>query len=132
MTPRPRSLPPHRLPPRPLRHGELLRGSRIEPGGPIARKGGVKMSCFRLALRPWVALILSMSKKVILRVELTPQAKSTIEDFAERAGMTQFTITSRLVEWFAQQPETIQSFAVKRYPPEIEADVAKMLLKRSS
>ena len=71
-----------------------------------------------------------MAKRIIMRIELTPTAKDSVQDFADQAGMTQFAITSRLVEWFALQPETIQSAVLGRYPEEIEVDIAKLLLKR--
>lgn len=71
-----------------------------------------------------------MAKRIILRIELTQQAKDKLQAFAEHAGMTQYAISSRLVEWFAEQPETIQSAVLRRYPSEIEIDVASLLLKR--
>lgn len=71
-----------------------------------------------------------MAKRIIMRIELTPSAKESLQNFADHAGMTQFAITSRLVEWFAMQPETIQSAVLRRYPSEIEVDVAKLLLRR--
>lgn len=71
-----------------------------------------------------------MAKRIIMRIELTPAAKESLQEFADRAGMTQFAITSRLVEWFSNQPETIQSAVLRRYPAEIEVDVAKLVLKR--
>jgi hypothetical protein len=73
-----------------------------------------------------------MAKRIIMRIELTASAKDAVQNFADRAGMTQFAITSRLVEWFASQPETIQSAVLGRYPAEIEADIAKMLLKKKA
>ena len=63
---------------------------------------------------------------------LTESAKDSLEAFSDRAGMTQFAVTSRLVEWFASQPETIQSAVLRRYPPEIEADIARLILKKMS
>lgn len=71
-----------------------------------------------------------MAKRIIMRIELTPSAKEALQNFADRAGMTQFAITSRMVEWFANQPETIQSAVLRRYPSEIEVDVAKLILKK--
>jgi hypothetical protein len=73
-----------------------------------------------------------MAKRIIMRIELTPSAKESLQSFADRAGMTQFAITSRMVEWFATQPETIQSAVLRRYPSEIEVDVAKLILKKMS
>jgi hypothetical protein len=47
-----------------------------------------------------------------------------------RHGMTQVTMMSRMVEWFAEQDQTIQAAVLGRYPSEIESDVAKLILKR--
>jgi hypothetical protein len=44
--------------------------------------------------------------------------------------MTQVAMMSRLVEWFASQDEKIQGAVMGHYPGEIEADVAKLILKR--
>lgn len=71
-----------------------------------------------------------MAKRIIMRIELTSSAKEALQNFADRAGMTQFAITSRMVEWFALQPETIQSAVLRRYPSDIEPEVAKLLLKK--
>jgi hypothetical protein len=74
--------------------------------------------------------IFSMAKRIIMRIELTPDAKTGLQDFADHAGMTQFAITSRMVEWFATQPEQIQSAVLRRYPSEASIDVGKLILKR--
>lgn len=71
-----------------------------------------------------------MAKRIIMRIELNRTAKEALQGFADQAGMTQFAITSRLVEWFALQPETIQSAVLGRYPAELEVDIAKMLLRK--
>jgi hypothetical protein len=70
-----------------------------------------------------------MANRIILRIEITPEAKTALQDFSDRAGMTQFAVTSRLVEWFGAQPEAVQSAVLRRYPSEIQADVGKMILK---
>jgi hypothetical protein len=44
--------------------------------------------------------------------------------------MTQVAMLSRLVEWFANQEPVIQSGIMGHYPPEVEVDIAKLLLKR--
>ena len=41
--------------------------------------------------------------------ELTSRAKDRLNDVSERAGMTQVAMLSRLVEWFANQPEIIHA-----------------------
>jgi hypothetical protein len=68
--------------------------------------------------------------RIIVRIELTPAAKSGFSRVAERDGRTQIATTSRVVEWFASQPETIQAAVLGQYPKEIEADVARLLLTR--
>jgi hypothetical protein len=45
-------------------------------------------------------------------------------------GMTQYAVASRLVEWFATQPQTVQMACLELYPTEIRGDIAKILLKR--
>lgn len=68
--------------------------------------------------------------RIIVRIELTPQAKSGYGDVAERLGRTQVATTARLIEWFAGQPEGVQAGILGQYPQAIEADVARLLLAR--
>jgi hypothetical protein len=65
-----------------------------------------------------------------MRIELTGPAKQKLATLSDRHGMTQVAMMSRLVEWFAKQEATIQAAVERHYPPEIEADVAKIILKR--
>ena len=65
-----------------------------------------------------------------MRIELSAGAKPKLATLSDRHGMTQVLMMSRLVEWFADQNELVQSAIVGRYPSEIEADVAKLILKR--
>jgi hypothetical protein len=71
-----------------------------------------------------------MSKRFIVRLELAESAKRQLTGLAQKRGMTQVSVISRLVEWFAGQSDLIQAAVLGRYPPEIEADVAKLLLER--
>ena len=71
-----------------------------------------------------------MSSRIIVRIELTPDAKNRINDLSKKAGMTQVSMLSRLVEWFAGQSELIQAAVLGQYPAEIEADIARLILKR--
>lgn len=70
-----------------------------------------------------------MPKRVLVRIELTPQAKDRVEQVSDRRGMTQFAMLSRLVEWFSHLDVKVQPLVMGHYPKEIEAEVAKMLLK---
>lgn len=45
---------------------------------------------------------------MVVRIELTPAAKERVVGVADRFGMTQIAALSRLVEWFAGQPEAVQ------------------------
>jgi hypothetical protein len=68
--------------------------------------------------------------RVIMRAEVTPEAKTRLNDLSYRSGMTQVSIVSRLVDWLANQPDTVQAAVLGRIPKSIEADVAKVILKR--
>lgn len=69
--------------------------------------------------------------RIIVRIELTPAAKSAFGNIAEKTGRTQIATTSRLIEWFSNQPDSIQAAVLGQYPKEIEADVARILLDRA-
>jgi hypothetical protein len=71
----------------------------------------------------------SKADLALMRIELSQPAKKALEALADREGMIQFAIASRLVEWFANQPDAIKAFVLGTYPTEIEADVARMMLK---
>jgi hypothetical protein len=67
-----------------------------------------------------------------IRVELRPEGKEQINELSEKIGMTQVALLSAVLEWFAAQPETVQAVILGCYPKEIEADVAKIILKQMS
>src|SRR5438045_3203000 len=46
--------------------------------------------------------------RIIVRIELTPSAKQQLVAIARRKGMTQLSIASRILEWFATQDVMIQ------------------------
>lgn len=71
-----------------------------------------------------------MAARIIVRVELTPQAKDHLNALTDKAGMTQVAMLSRLVEWFAGQPEVIQAAVLGHYPADVQADIARIILKR--
>ena len=70
-----------------------------------------------------------MSSRIIVRIELTPKARDRLDESRHRAGMTQLSMLSRLVEWFADQPQVVQSAIMGHLPIDIEDDVAKLVLK---
>ena len=62
-----------------------------------------------------------MASRIIVRLELTAPAKKTLELMTDKKGMTQVAMLSRLVEWFAKQPEAIQTSALSLDPATIKA-----------
>jgi len=70
--------------------------------------------------------------RIIVRLELTPSAKDALQVISRRNGMTQVAVTSRLVEWFATQPDLVQAAILGHYPHAIQAEIAQLILKRLS
>jgi len=71
-----------------------------------------------------------MSRRFIMRIELTASAKQKLSALSDKHGMTQVAMMSRVVEWFAAQEPLIQGAVLGHYPIEIEGDVARLILKR--
>lgn len=73
-----------------------------------------------------------MAQRHIMRIELSGPAKKKLSTLSDRYGMTQVSMMSRLVEWFAKQNEVIQSATLMNYPSDIAPDVAKLILEKMS
>ena len=71
-----------------------------------------------------------MAKNIIVRLELTKDAKDQLTAISKRTGMTQVSVSSRLFEWFAKQSDLIHAAVLGQYPKEMQADVAQTILKR--
>jgi hypothetical protein len=71
-----------------------------------------------------------VAARIIVRIELTPNAKLRLNDLTDKAGMTQVAMLSRLVEWFANQSDMIQAAVLGQYPLEIQGEIARLILKR--
>ena len=71
-----------------------------------------------------------MAERIILRIELTPNAKEHLNRTSDTLAMTQVAMLSRMVEWFSQQPELIQRIIVGHVPGQIEQQVARVMLRR--
>jgi hypothetical protein len=70
------------------------------------------------------------TRRVIMRIELYPEAKKGLSDLCDRLGMTQIAATSRIVEWFTTQSEVVQAAILGLYPHDIRAEVAELILNR--
>ncbi len=51
----------------------------------------------------------SSTRRVIMRIELYPEAKDGLTDLCDRLGMTQIATTSRIIEWFTTQTDVVQA-----------------------
>src|SRR4051812_24817143 len=71
-----------------------------------------------------------MSKRHIMRIELSGPAKNKLSALSDKHGMTQVAMMSRLVEWFANQDEMIQATTLGHFPEEIRSGVAQLILSR--
>jgi hypothetical protein len=70
------------------------------------------------------------SRRVIMRIELLPEAKEGLTGLCDRLGMTQIAATSRIIEWFTTQSDVVQAAILGLYPQDIRAELAEMILKR--
>jgi hypothetical protein len=69
------------------------------------------------------------STRAIMRIDLTPATKELFLQVADRQGMTQLAVTSRIVEWFCKQPEVVQHAVLQSGFNNNHAEVAKMAMK---
>ena len=46
--------------------------------------------------------------RIIIRIDITPQAAKQLDQIRERFGCTQLVMISRLVEWYAKLPEELR------------------------
>jgi hypothetical protein len=71
-----------------------------------------------------------MNTRIIMRIEVEPESKIRLDEFCDRTGMTKVAAVSRLIDWFAKQPDTVQAIVQGLFPSLIEVDVASLILKR--
>jgi hypothetical protein len=65
-----------------------------------------------------------------MRVELTRQAKRDLAYVADRQGMTQLSMLSRVVRWLSDQPTSVQAAVLGLYVAEGNEDVGRMVLRQ--
>lgn len=69
------------------------------------------------------------AKRSIIRLQIASESKQMLDELCDRRGMTQIVTMSRLVEWFAQQDDFIQSCVLNQISPDAQSDLAKKLLE---
>lgn len=73
---------------------------------------------------------MSATPRIILRIEISPRARSALEAYCIGAGKIKMRAMSQLVEWFASQPPMVQASIMNDFPPSIAAEANRMILKR--
>ena len=71
-----------------------------------------------------------MSERQIIKIAVTHEAKDAIEQVADRYGMSQIELASRLYRWFGDQDEAIQATILDLFPGSVAPDVARLVLKK--
>lgn len=69
-------------------------------------------------------------KRVILRAELTQMAKNGLERVCDERGMTQVSVMSRLILWFASQEGKVQHAVLGHTGEDAASLLIQNLLKR--
>src|SRR5439155_13326212 len=69
---------------------------------------------------------IAIMSRIIVRIEIPRDAFPALQKAEERFGMTQVSVISRTVEWFAAQTDEVQAAILHRLP---NVDPTKVLLK---
>jgi hypothetical protein len=70
------------------------------------------------------------AKRSIMRIQLDVMAKDELDKLCLKRGMTQISMMSRLVGWFVQQDEVIQTAVMSSVSDGTMSRLAKQLLKK--
>jgi len=71
-----------------------------------------------------------MASRIIMRIELSSDAKRKFEKTPEALGMTQLAVTNALFRWFLHQNDEVQASILGLHPKAISRDITTTLLKR--
>lgn len=71
-----------------------------------------------------------VSQRQVIKIAVRPEAKTIIAAFAEKNGMTETTLASRIYEWFADQDDALRKGVLGILPEGYELDVARVALER--
>ena len=72
------------------------------------------------------------AKRSILRIDPDEGAKDRIEAICQRRGMTQIALMSRVVKWFSEQDDHLQTDVLQNHAPGTTSALAKSLLRKLS
>ena len=71
-----------------------------------------------------------MSKRAIIRVQLTTPVKQQLDELCQQRGMTQIAVMSRLVDWFFQQNELVQAAVLGQLSEDLKGKLADQMLQQ--
>jgi hypothetical protein len=70
-----------------------------------------------------------MAPRIIVRIEVTKQARDEIDRLSRKLGMTYLSMHSRMVQWLSNQPDEIRAGILHNFPAEVKGDIARLILK---
>jgi len=70
------------------------------------------------------------SKRSIMRIQLDSSGKDRLDFICKKRGMTQIALMSRLVNWFSQQDDYIQTAVLQTLSDSSMAALTKSLMKK--
>jgi hypothetical protein len=68
-------------------------------------------------------------RRVIMRVELAADARDNLPAIVDKFGSTNVAVNSRLVEWFCDQPESVQAAILGLHPVDVKSQLPVMILQ---
>ena len=69
-------------------------------------------------------------KKIIIPIAIRGSSKTQLEQLCVKKGMTQISLFSRLLDWFAEQDPMVQSLVLERLEEVDQVEITKLVLKR--
>ncbi len=68
--------------------------------------------------------------RYLMRVELSPAARESFLKYCDHVGLTQVSVTSRIVECVVNQDEVVQAMILGHYPHRDQRRAAELILAR--
>jgi hypothetical protein len=63
----------------------------------------------------------------MIQIQVSKAARDNALELMDRIGIKQFVFASRLIEWFADQPSTVQAAILGLYRDVIDPDVTRQI-----
>lgn len=71
-----------------------------------------------------------MADRKVIPISVDGAAKATITRVADKHGMKEIAVASRIYEWFSRQDDVVQKGVLRLLPEGYEAEVTKLALER--